>query len=290
MKVGIIGLGRMGGPMAANLAKAGFSVRGFDVSGASVDGVAQVDSALAAVEDSGAVVTMLPNGTILRDVFDQIVSAIPKAAVLIDCSTVDVGSARYAHDLAGKSGLLSLDAPVSGGTGGAAAGTLTFMVGGSEQAFAAAHPVLTAMGKRIIHCGDAGSGQVAKICNNMVLGISMIAVCEAFSLGDQCGLSREKLFEVVSTSSGACWSMNTYCPAPGVGPVSPADDGYKPGFASSLMLKDLLLSQEAADSVDAATPLGALATRLYREFVKSGGSDLDFSAILPHLASTEREH
>lgn len=290
MKVAFIGLGRMGGPMAANLAKAGFFVSGFDVSGGAVDGVAQAPSVLAAVEDSDAVVTMLPNGTILHGVYDQIVPAARKAALLMDCSTVDVGSARYAHDLADKSGLLSLDAPVSGGTGGAAAGTLTFMVGGSDQAFGASQSLLGAMGKRAIHCGGPGSGQVAKICNNMVLGVSMIAVCEAFGLGDKCGLSREKLFEVVSTSSGACWAMNTYCPAPGVGPVSPADDGYKPGLASSLMLKDLLLSQEAADSADAATPLGALATRLYQEFVKSGGSDLDFSAMLPHLASTGREH
>ncbi|MGO4560059.1 3-hydroxyisobutyrate dehydrogenase [Mesorhizobium sp. 2RAF21] len=289
MKVGFIGLGRMGGPMAANLAKAGFSVTGFDVLGTVVDGVAQASSASAAAEDADAVVTMLPNGDTLRDVCDRIVSTARKGALLVDCSTVDVDSARHAHRMASAHGLLSVDAPVSGGTGGATAGTLTFMAGGSDQAFDAAMLLFRVMGKRAIHCGDAGSGQVAKICNNMILGISMIAVSEAFGLADKSGLSRQKLFEVVSTSSGSCWSMNAYCPVPGVGPASPADNGYKPGFASNLMLKDLKLSQQAAEAAGAATPLGALATELFGEFVGAGYGDLDFSAMLPHLGSMARE-
>ncbi|MFT7026356.1 MAG: 3-hydroxyisobutyrate dehydrogenase, partial [Paracoccaceae bacterium] len=205
-------------------------------------------------------------------------------AVLCDCSTVDVDSARAACDLAAASGLGFLDAPVSGGTGGAANGTLTFMVGGTADAFAAVKPMFDIMGQKAVLCGEAGAGQSAKICNNMILGISMIAVCEGFNLADRLGLSREAMFDVASTSSGACWSLNTYCPAPGVGPKSPADNDYKPGFAAELMLKDLRLSQQAATAAGAATPMGARATELYEAFVAEGGQGRDFSAMILRMA------
>ena len=238
-------------------------------------------SAPDAVRGMEAVITMLPNGGILRSVYEEIVSSGEKGAVFIDCSTVDVESARLAHEMANDAGLLSVDAPVSGGIGGAGAGTLTFMAGGSEEAFAKAAPLFEIMGQKTVHCGEAGAGQAAKICNNMNLGISMIGVCEAFSLADKLGLDRQKMFDVVSTSSGSCWSVNTYCPAPGIGPTSPSDNDYKPGFASELMLKDLTLSQQAADAVDAPTPMGQRAAELYGEFVENGGRGRDFSAMLP---------
>ncbi|MEX3009768.1 3-hydroxyisobutyrate dehydrogenase [Hoeflea sp. TYP-13] len=284
MEIGFIGLGNMGAPMAQNLSKAGHRVAGFDVAGVTVEGVETVGSAGEAAGGRDAVITMLPNGAILRSVFEEIVRNGKKGAVFIDCSTVDVESARAAHELAEKTGLLSVDAPVSGGIGGAAGGTLTFMAGGSQESFDAASPLFDIMGQKAVHCGGPGAGQAAKICNNMILGISMIGVCEAFALGDKLELDRQKLFDVVSTSSGSCWSVNTYCPAPGVGPSSPADNEYKPGFAAELMLKDLLLSQQAAGAVDAATPLGALASALYQSFVNDGGKGRDFSAMLPHLA------
>ena len=209
-------------------------------------------------------------------------------AVFVDCSTVDVDSARAAHESASRAGLLSVDAPVSGGVGGAAAGSLTFMAGGSDESFAAAAPLFEIMGAKAVHCGAPGAGQAAKICNNMVLGISMIGVCEAFNLADKLGLDRQAMFDVVSTSSGQCWSINTYCPAPGVGPTSPADNGYKPGFAAELMLKDLRLSQQAADAVGAPTPMGGKAMELYDAFVGEDGKGLDFSAMLPRLAKMNR--
>jgi len=196
---------------------------------------------------------------------------------------VDVDSARAAHELAAASGLLSVDAPVSGGVGGAAAGTLTFMAGGSDEAFGRAAPLFEIMGQKAVHCGAAGAGQSAKICNNMLLGISMIGTCEAFALAEKLGLSAQSLFDVVSTSSGSCWSVNTYCPVPGVGPQSPADNGYKPGFAAELMLKDLKLSQQAAGSVSAKTPMGARATELYDQFVAGEGKGRDFSAMIERL-------
>jgi len=290
MRIGFIGLGNMGAPMAANLARAGHDVAGFDTAAIEIDGVTRVDTAQAAATDREAVITMLPDGPILESVYRQIVPAARAGAVLIDCSTVDVDSARAAHRLAGETGLLSVDAPVSGGIGGATAGTLTFMVGGSPAAYDAAVPLLEILGQRRVHCGDAGAGQAAKICNNMLLGISMIGTCEAFALGEKLGLSAQRLYEVISTSSGSCWSVNTYCPVPGVGPSSPADDGYAPGFAAGLMLKDLGLSQQAAEQVDAATPLGAHAQALYRRFVERGGAGKDFSAMLPDLAAAAREH
>lgn len=288
MKIGFFGLGNMGGPMAANLAKAGHAVTGYDVAGTRAEGVTHAESARDAATDQDVVITMLPNGAILRSVYDEIVSYGAKGALYIDCSTVDVESALYAHARARAAGLASLDAPVSGGIAGAAAGTLTFMVGGEDAAYERGAALFGIMGQKAVHCGGAGTGQSAKICNNMILGISMIGVCEAFALADRLGLDRQKMFDVVSTSSGYCWSLNAYCPAPGVGPKSPADNDYRPGFAAELMLKDLMLSQAAAEGVNAATPLGAAATAFYHAFVEHGGRGRDFSAVLPRLAEMKR--
>ncbi len=290
MQIGFIGLGNMGAPMAANLAKAGHQVTGFDTAGVSVDGVTQARSATDAVSSADAVITMLPNGDILRVVANQIIPAMQQGAVLVDCSTVDVDSARAVAEQAIEAQLLSVDAPVSGGIGGASAGTLTFMAGGSSDAFAKAAPLFEIMGQKAVHCGEAGAGQAAKICNNMILGVTMIATCEAFALADKLGLDRQKMFDVVSTSSGYSWTMNAYCPAPGVGPTSPADNGYQPGFAAELMLKDLRLSQQAAESADADTPMGQAATALYQQFVEAeGGLGQDFSAMLPRFEKRSRE-
>ncbi|WP_170419035.1 3-hydroxyisobutyrate dehydrogenase [Ruegeria arenilitoris] len=289
MKIGFIGLGNMGAPMAANLAKAGHDVTGFDTAGVSVEGVTKAETATDAVRGAEAVITMLPNGDILRAVADQIIPHMEKGAVFIDCSTVDVDSARAVAEQAEQAGLLAVDAPVSGGIGGAAAGTLTFMAGGSDTAFAKAAPLFDIMGQKAVHCGAAGAGQAAKICNNMILGVTMIATCEAFALADKLGLDRQKMFDVVSTSSGYSWSMNAYCPAPGVGPKSPADNGYKPGFAAELMLKDLRLSQQAAESADADTPMGQIATALYEQLVEAeDGKGMDFSAMLPRFEKRGR--
>ncbi|MBC6717073.1 3-hydroxyisobutyrate dehydrogenase [Aurantimonas sp. DM33-3] len=285
MKIGFVGLGNMGAPMAANLAKAGHAVSGYDAAGVTAEGVAPAATLAEAVTGMEAVITMLPNGDIVRAVHADIVRQAEAGALLIDCSTVDVDSARAAHEMAREAGLLSLDAPVSGGTGGAAAGTLTFMVGGSDEAFARGKPLFDIMGQKAVHCGEAGAGQAAKICNNMILGISMIGVCEAFHLADKLGLDRQAMFDVASTSSGSCWSINTYCPAPGIGPKSPADNDYKPGFAADLMLKDLNLSQTAAETTGATTELGRHARDIYAAFVESGGGKgRDFSAILDKLA------
>ncbi len=286
-KIGFIGLGNMGAPMAAKLAAAGHEVVGFDVADVKVDGVMAVKSALEAAA-SDIVITMLPDGRILRSVYEDIVPAAAPGCCLVDCSTVDVESARAGHGMASDAGLLSVDAPVSGGTAGAIAGTLTFMAGGSDEAFATASPLFDVMGQKAVHCGDAGAGQAAKICNNMILAISMIGVGEGFNLGARLGLDPEKLFDVVSTSSGQCWAVNSYCPVPGVGPVSPADDGFKPGFAAELMMKDTGLSQDAAAAIGAATPLGAHATELFRRFVESGGRGKDFSGIIKMLETMER--
>jgi 3-hydroxyisobutyrate dehydrogenase len=284
MKIGFIGLGNMGAPMAANLAKAGHEVTGFDVAGATVPGVASAPSGREAVMDKDAVITMLPDGPIVRTVYGQIAPAARPGTLLIDCSTVDVASARALHDLAREGGHLSLDAPVSGGVAGAEGATLTFMVGGTDEAFVRGKPLFDVMGKRAVLCGGDGSGQAAKICNNMILGISMIGVCEAFHLADKLGLSRQAMFDVVTTSSGNCWSINTYCPVPGVGPKSPADNDYKPGFAAELMLKDLTLSQQAAETAGARTKMGEHARQIYEAFVASGGRGKDFSAILKALS------
>jgi len=289
MKIGFIGLGNMGGPMAANLAKAGHEVTGFDTADVAIEGVAKAGSVAGAVSDADAVITMLPNGAILRAVAADVIPGMAKGAVLIDCSTVDVDSARAVADDAVAVGLLSVDAPVSGGVGGAAGGTLTFMAGGSDDAFAKAEPLFDIMGQKAVHCGEAGAGQAAKICNNMILGITMIGTCEAFALADKLGLDRQKMFDVVSTSSGYSWTMNAYCPAPGVGPQSPADNGYQPGFAAELMLKDLRLSQQAAESADADTPLGQAATDLYEAFVEGeDGKGREFSGMLPRFEGRGR--
>ena len=289
MKIGFIGLGNMGAPMAANLAKAGHAVTGYDVAGVRVDGTTTATSAEGAATGADVVITMLPNGAILRAVADQVIPAMTPGAVLLDCSTVDVDSARAVAAQARAAGLTALDAPVSGGIGGAISGTLTFMVGGPDAAFATAKPLFDIMGQKAVHCGDAGAGQAAKICNNMILGVTMIATCEAFALADKLGLDRQKMFDVVSTSSGYSWSMNAYCPAPGVGPASPADNGYKPGFAAELMVKDLGLSQDAATAADADTPMGQLALELYRRFVEDeDGRGRDFSAMLPRFEKRGR--
>ena len=277
MRIGFIGLGNMGGGMAANLAKAGHEVIGFDLAPVEVSGVSMVGDASSAAQGSDVVITMLPNGAILKSVFAEIKAALPEGSLLIDCSTVDVQSSRDVHSEAAVVNVLTLDAPVSGGIGGANAGTLTFMVGGSEAAFAKGAPLFDIMGQKAVHCGEAGAGQAAKICNNMLLGISMIGSCEAFALGDKLGLDPAKLFDVVSTSSGSCWSVNTYCPVPGVGPQSPADNDYVPGFAADLMLKDLKLSQEAAAQAGAATTMGTKATELYSALVDELGVGQDFS-------------
>jgi 3-hydroxyisobutyrate dehydrogenase len=286
--IAFIGLGNMGNPMAANLVKAGHAVHGFDLVPANLqvaqgNGVTVMANALAAVKDADAIVTMLPAGKHVLSVHENIAPSVKKGALLIDSSTIDVESARKAHAIAQKHGLLSIDAPVSGGTGGAAAGTLTFMAGGSKDAFAAAEAILKPMAGRIVHCGDAGAGQAAKICNNMILGISMIGVSEAFVLAEKLGLSHQALFDVASTSSGQCWSITSYCPVPGPVPNSPANREYKPGFAASLMLKDLKLAQEAAQAAGAVTPLGAEAAQLYALFSAMGHGDRDFSGIVEFL-------
>ncbi|MGB0507434.1 MAG: 3-hydroxyisobutyrate dehydrogenase, partial [Pikeienuella sp.] len=257
MKIGFIGLGNMGGPMAANLIAAGHEVTGFDLAPFEVEGVSKAATAAEATVGSDVVITMLPNGGILKAVMEEVIPAARPGACLIDCSTVDVASARAVHADAADAGLQSVDAPVSGGIGGAAAGTLTFMCGGSEESFATAEPLFEIMGQKAVHCGDGGAGQAAKICNNMILGATMVVTCEGFALADKLGLDRQKMFDVCSTSSAYSWSMNAYCPAPGVGPTSPSDNDYKPGFAAELMVKDMRLSQQAAEDVDAATPIGA---------------------------------
>ncbi|QCI99857.1 3-hydroxyisobutyrate dehydrogenase [Agrobacterium larrymoorei] len=286
--IAFIGLGHMGAPMAANLVKAGHAVQGFDVvphllEKAAQSGVSAKASIAETINGAEMVITMLPAGKHVISVWTELVSQVEAGTLLIDCSTIDIESARKAHDMARGAGCPSLDAPVSGGTSGAEAGTLTFMAGGSAEAFSAAEPILQAMGKRIVHCGEASMGQAAKICNNMILGISMIAVSEAFVLGEKLGLSQQSLFDVASVSSGQCWSLTTYCPVPGPVPTSPANKDYQPGFATALMLKDLILSQAAAQFSGASTPLGREAAELYRRFSESGAGDTDFSAIIQML-------
>ena len=290
--IAFIGLGNMGGPMAANLVKAGHKVQGFDLVPAScesakADGVTIAATAKDAVKSSDVVITMLPAGKHVLSVWNDILPAAAKGSLVIDCSTIDVESARQAHAAASKLQLPSVDAPVSGGTGGAKGATLTFMCGGDAKAFASAKPILEAMGKKIVHCGEGGAGQAAKICNNMILGISMIGVCEAFALAEKLGLSHQALFDVASTSSGQCWSITTYCPVPGPVPTSPANNDYKPGFAAALMLKDLRLSQEAAKAAGASTPLGAHAESIYDAFDKAGHGGVDFSGIINALRSAK---
>ena len=283
MKIGFIGLGNMGLPMAENLQKAGHEVIGFDIK-KNINTVIKISHNLEnIVKDNEVIFTMLPAGKEVSSVYNEIVTKCKSSTVMVDCSTIDIKNTNLIADLAKKNKLQTLDAPVSGGVVGAKDGTLTFMVGGNQSAFKKVKPLFEIMGNKAVYCGQSGSGQAAKICNNMILGISMIGVCEAFTLADKLNLNRQKMFDVVSTSSGHCWSLNTYCPAPGVGPISPSDNAYKPGFASDLMLKDLTLAQAAAQSKDLFTPLGEHAQKLYSNFVKTGGSGKDFSAILNFL-------
>ena len=286
--IAFIGLGNMGNPMAANLVKAGHKVTGFDLVEANLDtartnGAAVAASAREAIAGAEVVITMLPAGKHVVSVYEDILPVAAKGTLFIDSSTIDVDSARKAHKIAAEAGMLSVDAPVSGGVGGAEAGTLTFMAGGSADAFAKAAPVLKPMAGKVVNCGDAGAGQAAKICNNMILGISMIGVGEAFVLAEKLGLSHQALYDVASTSSGQCWSLTTYCPVPGPVPNSPANRDYKPGFATALMLKDLKLAQEAAQNAGAVTPLGAEATQLYALFNAMGQGGTDFSGIINFL-------
>lgn len=286
--IGFIGLGNMGGPMAANLVKAGHAVKGFDMAAASLDaaaanGIERAESARAAVEGAEVVVTMLPAGEHVVSVYTGdggIVGAASSGALAIDCSTIDVASARAVHAAAQEAGLQMLDAPVSGGVAGAAGGTLTFMVGGADDAFARAKPLLEAMGKTIVHAGGPGNGQAAKVCNNMILGISMIALAEAFTMADKLGLEAQKLFDISSKASGSCWAMLNHLPVPGIVETAAANRDYKPGFAAAMMHKDLKLAQEAAAQAGVATPMGAEAAALYTMFVNAGNGGLDYSAII----------
>jgi 3-hydroxyisobutyrate dehydrogenase len=285
-RVAFIGLGNMGGGMAANLAKAGHEVAAFDLSEdalarAEARGAARAASAAEAVKDAEAVVTMLPAGRHVRAVYaESVIGQAPTGAILMDCSTIDVDSARAVIADAAAAGYQMVDAPVSGGIAAAEAGTLTFMAGGTDEAFDRARPFLEQMGKAVIHAGEAGAGQAAKICNNMLLGATMVATCEAFALAKKLGLDLQTFYDISSKASGQSWSMTSYCPVPGVGPETPADRDYEGGFAAALMLKDLRLAMEAAQSVDSYTPMGAEAEELYRRFVDLGGGHKDFSGII----------
>ena len=289
MKIAFIGLGNMGGGMAANLAKTGQEVRAFDLSDGALEraveaGCARAASAAEAVAGADAVVTMLPAGKHVAAVYQDAV--FPYAAggtLLLDCSTIDVATARSNIEAAAHAGLVAVDAPVSGGIAAANAGTLTFMVGGTDEGFSRAQPILAQMGKAVIHAGDAGAGQAAKICNNMLLGASMVATCETLALALKLGLDPQKFFDIASVSSGQCWSLTSYAPLPGVGPTTPADNDYNGGFAAALMLKDLRLAMEAAASVDADVPMGAKARELYEVFVAADEDGRDFSAIIQTL-------
>jgi len=281
-----VGLGHMGLPMALNLLKGGHHVHGHDLlpearARAAAQGLDVVDDSAQAIAESDIVITMLPAGSDVVAAYQASLLSRARAGTLfIDCSTIDVASAKTAHALAAAASMRALDAPVSGGVSGAAAATLTFMVGGDARDVERARPLLEAMGRRVVHCGGPGLGQVAKICNNMILGVSMIAVAEAFVLAERLGLSHQALFDVAANSSGQCWALTSYCPVPGPVPASPANHDYRPGFAAALMLKDLSLGQEAAISVGAATELGRHARDIYRGFIESGGGSRDFSAIV----------
>lgn len=288
-RIAFIGLGNMGGGMAANLVKAGHEVHAFDLSPEALvrardNGCQTYTSAREAVQRAEAVVSMLPNGAIVETVFTaDVIGHAPTSALLLDCSTIDVATARKVAEAAMAAGYEMVDAPVSGGIAAANVGTLTFMVGGSAEAFAKAEPILSAMGKAVIHAGASGAGQAAKICNNMILGATMIATCEAFALADKLGLDLQTFFDISSKASGQSWSMTAYCPVPGVGPQSPADNGYQGGFAAGLMLKDLKLAMEAAQAAGAKVPMGQRAEELYEAFANSGNAGVDFSGIIKTL-------
>lgn len=290
MKIAFIGLGNMGGGMAANLVKAGHDVRAFDLSEdvlatAKGNGCATFGSVREAVAGVDAVVSMLPNGGVVKSVYTgDVIGQAPGDAILLDCSTIDVATAREVSEIAAKASYAMVDAPVSGGIAAAAGGTLTFMVGGTDEAFARAEPILAAMGKAVIHAGGAGAGQAAKICNNMLLAVHMVGTCEAFAMAQKLGIDPQTFYDISSVSSGQNWSITSYCPVPGVGPKSPADNGYQGGFATALMLKDLKLAMDAAEMADSKTPMGARARELYEEFARDNGG-LDFSAIIKTLGS-----
>ena len=289
-RIAFIGLGNMGGGMAANLAKAGHDVRAFDLSAAALDkakaaGCLPAGSAVEAADGAEAIVTMLPAGAHVEEVYGAgMIEAAAPGAILMDCSTIDVATARRVAGMAAAMGRHAVDAPVSGGIGAAAAGTLTFMVGGDDDAFERAQPFLAAMGKAVIHAGQSGAGQAAKICNNMILGATMAATCEAFALAGKLGLDAQAFYDIASVSSGQSWSMTTYCPVPGVGPDSPADHDYQGGFAAALMLKDLRLAAQAAEASGARTPMGATARDLYEKLVEAGEGGRDFSAVIRSLS------
>lgn len=291
--VGFIGLGNMGLPMAKNLAAAGCKVSGFDTQLTepqehSHDGVQLCTTLVEAIESADLIVTMLPNGAIVLDVLQHIIQTRSTPVTIIDCSTIDINDARQAHELAKQHDFGLLDAPVSGGIAGAAAGTLTAMIGGDEQLLNTVKSRLTPVFKNIVYCGAAGAGQAAKICNNMLLATSMIGAGETFNLGKRLGLNADTLFTILSTSTGSCWSVNSYCPVAGVGPTSPADNNYQPGFSAQMMLKDMNLTQSAAQSVALATPLGAHALALYKDYVEDGGGPEDFSGIIRYLEKMDR--
>ena len=289
MKIGFIGLGNMGAHMAHNLAQAGHTVLGFDTQVLKVEMVEIVPTARDCVETAEVVITMLPSGEILKSIANETIKYMKQGSVFLDCSTVDVASAKSVAEISKNYKIIPVDAPVSGGIGGAQEGTLTFMVGGPNEGFTKAKELFDIMGQKAVHCGGSGNGQSAKICNNMILGATMIATCEAFALADKLGLDRQAMFDVVSTSSGYSWSMNAYCPAPGIGPQTPSDNNYIPGFSSDLMLKDLTLSQMAAEDVNADTPMGDLAMKLYKTFVEEeNGTGKDFSAMLPRFEKKSR--
>ncbi|MGV9415573.1 3-hydroxyisobutyrate dehydrogenase [Nocardia sp. NPDC003693] len=286
-KVGFLGLGHMGGPMAANLVKAGYEVLAYDPVPAAqeqarTDGATVVETTAAAVADAEIVITMLPNGRIVLDLYREILAAARPGTLFVDCSTIDVGDAKAAAELAAAAGHRALDAPVSGGVAGAAAGTLTFMVGGADADFAAALPLLEVMGGKVVHCGGAGVGQAAKVCNNMILGISMIGLSEAIVLGEKLGLTNEKFFDVVSTASGQSWALTSYCPVPGPVPTSPANNDYKPGFATALMTKDLGLAANALQANGVDGQIGLLAAEIYNRFNQDEAGK-DFSAIVTDI-------
>ena len=288
-RIAFIGLGNMGGGMAANLVKAGHEVHAFDLSPEALtrakdNGCQTYTSVQEAVQGAEAVVSMLPNGAIVESVFTaNVIGHAPTSALLLDCSTIDVATARKVAEAASTAGYEMVDAPVSGGIAAANGGTLTFMVGGSADAFAKAEPILAAMGKAVIHAGASGAGQAAKICNNMILGATMIATCEAFALAEKLGLDLQTFFDISSKASGQSWSMTSYCPVPGVGPQSPADNGYQGGFAAGLMLKDLKLAMEAAQTAGANVPMGQRAEELYEAFANAGNAGVDFSGIIKTL-------
>lgn len=289
MKIAFIGLGNMGGGMAANLVRAGHQVHAFDLAElalerARANGCATFSTVREAVAEVEVVVSMLPNGAIVKAVYSgDVIGHAPAGALLLDCSTIDVASAREVATLADNAGYRMVDAPVSGGIAAANGGTLTFMVGGTPDVFAAAEPILAAMGKAVIHAGDSGAGQAAKICNNMLLGASMVATAEAFKLAERLGLDLQTFYDISSKASGQCWSMTAYCPVPGVGPTTPADNDYQGGFATALMLKDLKLAMAAADGAGAPVPMGHRAEEIYAAFDATGNGRVDFSAIIRTL-------